>query len=524
MQQPGLPRGEALRDMYRTMRDDQFLEQEHGRRRTARWLLDKLEPHMPGRRLLDIGCGHGLLLDEARARGLSVQGLELSSASADYARSQLGLAVREQAIEDLDPDEEPFDAIVLTDVLEHLDDPVAAIDRCSHMLTPDGALVIVTPDPASVTARLAGRRWWGYVPAHACLVPRLTVRELMTGSGLLIVHDAQLRRSFSLDYWARGLAERGGLLARSMAGAVSRIAGERMLSLALGDERVIIARRVHTKLPKHAVLSDRGLAEKVHVVIPAYNAARTIEKVSGALPPEAADRALLVDDASHDRTVDVALEAGLEVIKHSVNRGYGANQKTCYVRAALDGADIVVMVHGDNQYDPALVRDMVRPIEDGRADAVIGSRMLDDKSISGGMPHWKWVGNKALTWVENRAFDRSFSEYHTGYRAFSVDLLRQIPFLRNSDGFVFDQEIFAQIIHADARVFELAIPTRYFLEASSVSFPDSVVYGLQTLWILARFRIDRLRCTWPLLRRPAAVLPAAMDHAAREVERLAGPS
>ena len=206
---------------------------------------------------------------------------------------------------------------------------------------------------------------------------------------------------------------------------------------------------------------------------------------------------------ARDATVDAALAAGLEVLVHPVNRGYGANQKTCYVRAALDGADIVVMVHGDNQYDPGLIPAMTREIEAGAADAVIGSRLLQDRAIAGGMPRWKWVGNRALTWVENRAFHRSFSEYHTGYRAFSVEMLDRIAFLRNADGFVFDQEIFAQLIASGARIVELAIPTRYFLEASSVSFPESVRYGLRTLVVLMRFRADGRR-PWALLRRPAA--------------------
>jgi glycosyltransferase involved in cell wall biosynthesis len=173
----------------------------------------------------------------------------------------------------------------------------------------------------------------------------------------------------------------------------------------------------------------------------------------------------------------------------------------------LDGADIVVMVHADNQYDPALVADIVAPIEEGRADVVVGSRLLEDEAIAGGMPRWKWVGNRLLTAIENRAFRRRFSEYHTGYRAFSAEFLRSIPYGRNADGFVFDQEIFAQAVARGARVVEVAIPTRYFLEASSVSFSRSVEYGLRTLLVLARFRADERRGEdgrWLLLRRPAA--------------------
>jgi glycosyltransferase involved in cell wall biosynthesis len=247
---------------------------------------------------------------------------------------------------------------------------------------------------------------------------------------------------------------------------------------------------------------------KVHVVLPAYNAESTIPEVARHLPVEAADRALLVDDASADETTPVALGLGFEVIAHPANRGYGANQKTCYSRATLDGADVVVMVHADNQYDPSLVPEMVQPIVDGEADVVIGSRLLEDETIAGGMPRWKWLGNRFLTGLENRAFRRRYSEYHTGYRAFSAEFLRSVPFLRNSDGFVFDQQMFAQVVARGARVVEIPIPTRYFLEASSVPFWPSVEYGLRTLLVLARFRLDERRGRWPLLRRPAADLGA----------------
>jgi glycosyltransferase involved in cell wall biosynthesis len=166
------------------------------------------------------------------------------------------------------------------------------------------------------------------------------------------------------------------------------------------------------------------------------------------------------------------------------------------------------MVHADNQYDPALVPQIVAPILAGRADVVIGSRMLEDRAIQGGMPRWKWVGNRFLTTLENLAFRQSYSEYHTGYRAFSVDFLRSIAFLRNSDEFVFDQEIFAQAVARGAQVEEVAIPTRYFLEASSVSFPDSVEYGLRTLYVLARFRLSEYGRRWAPLGAPATRLDA----------------
>jgi SAM-dependent methyltransferase len=500
IQQPSLPGGASLHELYRGMADAAYLGEEAGRRRTAQRLLDLLSRHLPsGARLLDVGCGPGLLLDEARRRGLRGVGLELSAASARHAREALGLDVREVSLEQLDPTER-FDAIVLADVLEHLDDPVAAIEECAARLGEGGVLCVVTPDPASPAARLAGRRWWGYLPGHANLLPRRTLREVITATGLVISHDAGLVRSFSLRRWVVGLAERLGPLAR----LTRALPPGPMLSLSLGDERVVLAHRVAVRRPERPLVRPRGAPRSVHVVLPAYRAERTVARVARHLPVTAADRALLVDDASDDATVDIALAEGLEVLRHPVNRGYGANQKTCYTRAIHDGADVVVMVHADDQYDPALVAEMVRPVVEGRADAVMGSRMLRDRTIAGGMPRWKWLGNRLLTAIENRAFHRSWSEYHTGYRAFSTDLLRSIAFLRNDDGFVFDQQVFAQLVASGARVVELPIPTRYFHEASSVSFPTSVGYALRTLAVLARFRLHASgRRAWPLLRPPA---------------------
>jgi glycosyltransferase involved in cell wall biosynthesis/SAM-dependent methyltransferase len=521
LQQPALLQQPDLAGLYREMRDDAYLEEESGRRHTAGRLLDLISAHIPTGGLLDVGCGHGLLLDEARKRGYQTVGLEMSAAAAGFAQDVLNLDVREQTIDELDGSER-FDVITLIDVFEHLSNPVATIERCRDLLAPDGLLCIVTPNPSSITARLAGRRWWGLVPAHTYLVPRRTLLELLTGRGFVIATDVPLVRSFSVGYWLAGLAERAGSLALPD-GAASKRLGERLsLSLSLGDERVVLASMVQTLKPPRQLVNDRGDELKVHVVLPAFNAASTIPIVAHTLPVEAADRALLVDDASPDDTSTVALREGFEVIRHPTNRGYGANQKTCYVRAALDGADIVVMVHADHQYDPALVAEMVKPIADGHADIVLGSRLLDDKAIVGGMPRWKWVGNRLLTTIENRAFRRSLSEYHTGYRAFSVDFLRTIPFLRNSDTFVFDQEIFAQIVARGARVVELAIPTRYFLEASSVSFLKSVEYGLQTLWVLARFRADYRHNRWTLLRRPAVRLDRERDATKYATNALSG--
>lgn len=516
LQQPSLLNHGDLAGLYHEMRDDAYLEEEKGRRRTAGRLLDPVGAQVIDGRLLDIGCGHGLLLDEARKRGYDPMGLEVSAASAAFGRTAFELDIREQTVEELD-DDERFDVITLIDVLEHLANPLGTIDRCQKLLSPNGVLCVVTPNPSSRTARIAGRRWWALVPAHSYLIPRMTLLELLTARGLVIAADEPLVRSFSLGYWLAGLAERSGRLSFLDSRAFKALLGQKMVSMSLGDEHVIVAAKIETLMPPRRLVDDRGAELKVHVVLPAYNAASTIGFVAETLPTAAADRALLVDDCSPDETTSVALREGFEVIRHPANRGYGANQKTCYVRAALDGADIVVMVHADHQYDPGLVGDMAKPIAEGRADVVIGSRLLEDEAIAGGMPRWKWIGNRFLTSIENYAFRRSHSEYHTGYRAFSVEFLRTIPFLRNSDNFVFDQEIFAQIVKCGARVEELPIPTRYFLEASSVSFTKSVEYGLQTLWVLARFRADGWNGGWSLLRRPAARISRVHNHSQQNV-------
>ena len=228
-------------------------------------------------------------------------------------------------------------------------------------------------------------------------------------------------------------------------------------------------------------MSDRP---KVVVVMPAYNAGRTLRMTYESLPKEAVNLVILVDDGSTDQTLEIARELGLEIFVHNKNYGYGANQKTCYREALKAGADVVVMVHPDYQYDPTLVPQMIEPIERGQADIVLGSRLKSGTALAQGMPWWKFVANRFLTWLENRVFRLSLSEYHTGYRAFRREVLETVNFTANSDGFVFDQEIIAQAVAARFRLAEIAVPTRYFAEASSASFLDSTVYGLRILGVL----------------------------------------
>jgi glycosyltransferase involved in cell wall biosynthesis len=244
-------------------------------------------------------------------------------------------------------------------------------------------------------------------------------------------------------------------------------------------------------------------SSKVIVVMPAYNAARTLERTYNDLPRDVVDHVILVDDVSRDETVEVAQRLGLKVIVHVQNRGYGGNQKTCYIEALRDGADVVVMLHPDYQYDSRLVPQLIAPILAGVADLMLGSRLLGGGTLAGGMPRWKFLSNRFLTIVENVALGQHLSECHTGFRAYSRRLLETIPFLLNSDDFVFDTEVIAQTVAFGFRVGEISVPTRYFAEASSVNFRRSVVYGLGTLAVMARYLLDRwgIRCS-PQFRQP----------------------
>ena len=232
-------------------------------------------------------------------------------------------------------------------------------------------------------------------------------------------------------------------------------------------------------------------SQKVVVIMPAYNAAKTLRMTYTALPHDRVDLVLLVDDGSSDATVEIARQLNLELFIHNRNYGYGGNQKTCYTEALKANADIVVMVHPDYQYDPTCLPQVIEPIERGEADVVLGSRLMSVSPVAQGMPWWKYIGNRLLTKVENAAFGLHLSEYHTGYRAFSREVLETINFQMNADGFIFDQEVIAQIVDARFRLAEVSVPTRYFPEASSASFIDSSRYGLGILWLVFRYGLHR---------------------------------
>ncbi len=231
--------------------------------------------------------------------------------------------------------------------------------------------------------------------------------------------------------------------------------------------------------------------KKLIVVLPAYNAEKTLRRTYGELPLEYVDEVILVDDASTDHTSGVARDLGITTIIHKQNRGYGGNQKTCYREALKLGADIIVMVHPDYQYSPRLVTAMASMIASGHYDVVLASRILGGTALKGGMPLYKYVANRVLTFVENIALGAKLSEYHTGFRAFTREVLDTLPLGENSDDFIFDNEILVQAVCFNFKIGEISCPTRYFEEASSINFRRSLAYGLGVLAVSLKYFLHK---------------------------------
>jgi len=231
---------------------------------------------------------------------------------------------------------------------------------------------------------------------------------------------------------------------------------------------------------------------KVVVVMPAYNATSTIEATYADIPQDIVSEIIVVDDASQDDTAAVAHRLGLHVLVHRENMGYGANQKTCYSHALQRGAEVVVMVHADHQYDPTRIPAIIAPILAGEADMMLGTRIAEGKALQGGMPLWKFVANRTLTTLQNMVFGQHLTDLHTGFRAYSRQLLEEVPWYLNSNDFVFDSQMIAQAVACGFRLGETPVPARYFDEASSVNFVVSTRYGLKTLVVLLLFLMHRL--------------------------------
>lgn len=230
---------------------------------------------------------------------------------------------------------------------------------------------------------------------------------------------------------------------------------------------------------------------KILIYIPMYNTAKVLAQTISRIPKDLECEYIVIDNGSRDDSVAVAESFGLKVIKHHHNRGYGGSQKTAYIYALGNKADIVVMLHSDNQYDPSLLRKIIKPIEMDEADAVFGSRILGGKAIDGGMPRYKYISNRFLTYIENLALGTKFFEFHSGYRAFKTSALAKIPFLFNSDDWLFDSEIIFQLVQAGFRIKEVPIPTNYHASASSVPFFDCIGYGFGVFGLVLRFDLHQ---------------------------------
>jgi glycosyltransferase involved in cell wall biosynthesis len=244
---------------------------------------------------------------------------------------------------------------------------------------------------------------------------------------------------------------------------------------------------------------------KIVVVMPAYNAGKTLERTYSEVPRDIVDDVILVDDSSGDDTPQAARKLGIKFLVHPFNRGYGGNQKTCYRLALEEGADIVVMLHPDYQYTPKLITAMAAMVASGEYDVVLGSRILGTGALTGGMPLYKYLSNRILTLVQNLLMGLKLSEYHTGYRSFSREVLETLPLSENSDDFIFDNQMLVQAVHFGFRIGEISCPTRYIAESSSISFRRSVIYGLGVLLVSVQFRLAR----WKLLRPRFLESPAS---------------
>ena len=255
--------------------------------------------------------------------------------------------------------------------------------------------------------------------------------------------------------------------------------------------------------------------KKIVVVMPAYNAAKTLERTYREVPLDLVDEIVVTDDASSDDTVRVARELGLRTLVHQKNLGYGGNQKTCYGEALKLGADVVVMLHPDYQYPPTLIAPMISMITDGPYDVVLGSRVLGGRARAGGMPLYKYASNRFLTAAQNFLCGAKLSEYHTGYRAYAREVLESLPLLENSDDFVFDNQMLAQILYAKFEIGEISCPAAYFDEASSINFRRSVTYGFGVLGVSLQYFLQRRGLArYPIFDPQGRRLSAAQPHGA----------
>ncbi|MGH7198632.1 MAG: methyltransferase domain-containing protein [Candidatus Omnitrophota bacterium] len=484
--------GQEIDRGYSKMVDPDYVREEKGRTEQARIVLSRVAKFKNRGKLLDVGCGPGFFLAEAKRQGWEVAGVDLSAWAKQYCKEHYGIEIAQGGLEQAAWPDQSFDVVVMNDVLEHLTDPKGTLREIRRILKNDGVLYISTPDINSFFSRVLRARWWGINKYHLFYFSRKTIERLFEVVGLRKLQYSSYPRVFSVNYWAMRLEPYPAFVHKAFRW-VTRFngSGEGLLKIDLFDQIGVIARKV-ARLDSIAGETGAGREPapprmKVTAVLPAFNAEKTLERTVADIPKEAVSEIILVDDASRDHTVAIAEKLGLKVFRHEKNRGYGANQKTCYEKALESGADIVVMVHPDYQYDPKIIPQLVEPIQRGRADAVFGSRMMKGGALEGGMPMWKHNANILLTAFENVMLGTYLTEYHSGFRAYSAKLLKRVRYKENSDGFLFDTEIIIQAVANRFKIEEIPIRTRYFEEASTIKLWPSLVYGLGIVGAMAQY-------------------------------------
>lgn len=476
--------------VYQDLRDEKYLKEENGRRQSAKIILNRISKFKRGGRILDIGSAVGFLLDEAKKLGWFTFGIEPSRWGRDYAQ-RFGLEIIGEELAKTNLSERYFDVITMVDVIEHLVNPKETLIQTRRILKNDGLLFISTPDVDSLASRILKAKWWGIKKYHLFYFSKETLGKMLDAAGFKIIKFNSHPRVFSALYLIEQLQGYGSYLYPLLAILSKwKFLDNLLIKVNFGDQIQAFARKksnlqyLHEDEGTKPVFSKKC---KVIVALPAYNASKTLKRTLDDIPKDAVDDIILVDDHSKDNTVETARRLGLRVFAHDKNKGYGANQKTCYTEAIKLGADIVVMVHPDYQYDPRVIPELIRPIKEGRADAVFGSRMMKGGALEGGMPAWKHNANILLTALENVILGTYLTEYHSGFRAYSSQILKSINFMANSDGFIFDTEIIVQILMHNFKIEEIPIRTRYFDEASSIKLWPSVIYGLGIIKTLLKY-------------------------------------
>lgn len=489
------PAVKSLLSNYINMIDEAYLKEEQGRRLSAKTILKMLKLLKKTGRLLDIGCATGFLLDEARIQGWEVYGVELSKWAVSYARNRFGIEnVFAGTLKRAGYPNNYFDAVILKDTIEHLLNPKDTLIEIRRILKPLGILCVNTPNINSLVSRFLGARWWGVKQAHLYYFTPKTLYKILEVTGFVPIKSRSHARTFTFGYWTERMGSYNKVLYKTLS-FLNRynFINKRLVCINLRDQMEVFVRKSrrlkYLEEIEAPTLTVEKRKAKVVVVLPAYNAAKTLRKTVEDIPKDIVDEIVLVDDASRDNTVEIAKRLGLKVFVHQKNKGYGANQKTCYTKALEAGADIIVMVHPDYQYDPKVIPQLIEPIQNGLADAVFGSRMMKGGALEGGMPLWKHNANILLTALENVILGTYLTEYHSGFRAYSAKYLKSVNFMFNSDGFIFDTEIIVQGLTKYMRIEEIPIRTRYFDEASTIRFLPSVIYGLSILKTLLKYTL-----------------------------------